>query len=73
MDLGDHLHSPNVYFYQIGLGPVTEVNSRGWKIQTLDTILDRFGHLEVSAYVNYVYCLLDNLHYFLIWAYFLLQ
>ncbi|KAK3086640.1 hypothetical protein FSP39_021286 [Pinctada imbricata] len=49
MNIGNHNHSKNIHFYQIGLGDkeeeiyVQKTNSR-WKLKTLKTIIHELGH-----------------------------
>ena len=48
MKVGDHKHSSLVYFYQTGIGGKSYKNQRGWKIETLKTLLEEFSQQYVS-------------------------
>ncbi|ELU11655.1 hypothetical protein CAPTEDRAFT_209002 [Capitella teleta] len=39
-------HGPNVHMYEIGLGGKDEVNSRGWKIYSLPSLMEVMGDSE---------------------------
>ncbi|KAK2163567.1 hypothetical protein LSH36_77g03001 [Paralvinella palmiformis] len=46
MLIGDHMHQPTVYFYQLGLGAVNTVNDKGWKLETMGSIMKKLKHLN---------------------------
>ena len=45
---GDHKRSEKVWFYQLGLGGRNTVSERGWKLETLGSILAKSGHTQVE-------------------------
>jgi hypothetical protein len=47
----DHIRFKRIHFYRLGLGGSNQVNSKGWKLETFNTIINRLGHANVSNIV----------------------
>ena len=48
INLEDHERAPNHYFYNLGLWDKDMTNDKGWKLATLQTIINMLGHENVS-------------------------
>ena len=47
MHIDDHMHSDNVFFYNLGLGAKNNITQNEWTIMTLKSILEKLDHTEV--------------------------
>ena len=52
MEIGDHRRSERVYFHEIALAGVEDVNSPYWKRLSLGGIMKYLGHENVSSSSN---------------------
>jgi hypothetical protein len=66
----DHIHSPGVFFHNIGLWGSDILSPENWTLQSLSTIRQRLGHTEVTDRSPYSFCFSDifqreNKHFYL--------
>lgn len=47
MDTEDHLRSPTLHFYNVGIWDKDMVNDKGWKLKKLSTIINDLNHNNV--------------------------
>jgi hypothetical protein len=48
MGVKDHRRGPNIWFYQTGIGGADDqISSQGWRLRTLQTIIDELGDTDV--------------------------
>jgi len=45
----EHRRGPNIYFYRVGIGDKTMVDSRGWRLMTLDNMTRKFNDTNVRS------------------------
>lgn len=49
MNIGDHIHGTNVYFYNIGFAGSNGISPQNWIMRTLSTLVRQFNDTSVGV------------------------